>query len=144
MLSKSADESRINSAVLSNDNTLFFSMAAATKYRIRGVIFFDTTAAGDFKYTFVGPASPTLVRSELQAVIAGGTPAWAIIATAYPSSSGVALAGTGTTGGYIRFDFIVHNGSNVLNFAFQFAQNTQTNDTGAIVRAGSYMEYSIA
>jgi hypothetical protein len=28
-------------------------------------------------------------------------------------------------------------------FAIQFSQNTATNDTGAIVRAGSYMEYAI-
>lgn len=144
ILSKAADQTVTNSATLVDDNTLTFSMAASTKYRIRGRIFFDTTAAADIKYTFVGPASPTLVRGELIGTIAGGTPAATAISTAYPSSSGVALAGSGTTGGWISFDFIVQNGSNAGAFTFRFAQNTQTNDSGAIVRAGSYMEYNVA
>lgn len=122
-----------------------FPMAASTNYRIRGVIFFDTTAAADFKYTFVGPASPVLVRHEISAVTAGGTPAGAAVGTAYPSATGVSLTGNAATGGFIRFDFVVQNGVNdTPNFRFQFAQNSATNDTGAIVRAGSYMEYAVA
>lgn len=144
VLSKAADQTRNNSAVLVADDTLSFSMLANTKYRIRGRIYYDTTAAADFKYTFVGPASPTLVRSEIKAVAAGGTPAFAAVGTAYPSSTGVALTGNAATGGFIEFDFVVHNGANAGTFQFQFAQNTQTNDTGAIVRAGSYLEYAAA
>ncbi len=145
MLSQAATQIVANSAVLADSNTMTFAMAANTKYRVRGVIFYDTTATGDMKYTFVGPASPTLFRSEILATIAGGTPAFSAIATAYPSSSGVALIGTGTTGGQIVFDIIVHNGANATpNFKLQFAQNTQTNDSGAQVLAGSYMEYAVA
>jgi hypothetical protein len=48
-----------------------------------------------------------------------------------------------TSGGFIYFDIILHtNGAGT--FQFQFAQNTQTNDAGAQVLAGSYMEYSVA
>ncbi len=133
-----------NSATLTDSNTLKFAIAASTKYRVRGVIFYDTTAAGDMKYTFSGPASPTLVRSEILATIAGAVPAYVAVATAYPSSSGVALAGTGTTGGRIAFDFVVHNGANAGTFLFRFAQNTQTNDSGAQVLAGSYLEWAVA
>jgi hypothetical protein len=144
-LSKSADQSVINSAALVSDNTLTFPMLASTKYRVRGKIFFDTTAAGDFKYTFTGPASPTLVRSEIVVSTPGAAPTIPAITTAYPNSSGVAITSTsGTTGGHIAIDMIIHNGLNAGNFTFQFAQNTATNDTGAIVRAGSYLEFSVA
>jgi hypothetical protein len=143
VLSKTADQTRANNATLVDDTDLQFSMLANTKYRIRGRIYFDTTATGDMKYTFVGPGSPTQLRSEIKAVTAGGTPAFAAVATAYPSSSGVALTGTGTTGGFIEFDFIVHNLS-AGSFKFQFAQNTQSNDSGVIVRAGSYLEYAVS
>jgi hypothetical protein len=117
-------------------------MATTTKYRIRAVIFYDTTAAGDFKWAMSGPSAPTLVRGSVQSCIAGGTPAFTVITTAATGST--TLAGTGTTGGLIQFDLIWHNNANNASFTFQFAQGTQTNDTGAIVRAGSYMEYAIA
>jgi len=144
MVSAASDQTVTNTATLADDAALTFAMAANTKYRIRGRIFWDTTAAGDFKYTFVGPASPTLVRSEIIAPIAGAAPAYGAIATAYPSASGVTLAGTGTTGGWVSVDLIVHNGANAGTFKFQFAQGTQSNDSGAIRRAGSYLEWSTA
>jgi hypothetical protein len=144
-LSKSADQPVINSAALVSDNTLTFPMLASTKYRVRGKIFFDTTAAGDFKYTFTGPASPTGIRTKTISAVPGAAPTLSAIGTVYPSAAGVAITSTsGTTGGYIEIDFIVWNGVNAGNFTFQFAQNTATNDTGAIVRAGSYLEFSIA
>lgn len=140
---KQADQAVINSATLIDDTELQFPMLANRTYRIRGKIFWDTTANGDYKYTFVGPASPTLVRGEITAGIAGSTPAFSAILTAYPSSTGVSLAGTGTTGGYIFIDMIVKNGANAGTFKLQFAQGTASNDTGAINRAGSYLEWSI-
>ena len=144
ILSAASDQTRANSAVLVDDDTLTFSMSANTKYRIRGRIFYDTTATGDFKYTFVGPASPTLVRGEVIATVAGATPANTAISTAYPSATGVSLTGTGANGGWISLDMIVHNGANAGAFLFRFAQNTQSNDTGAIRRAGSYLEWNTA
>jgi hypothetical protein len=143
-ISKAADQTVANSATLTDDTALQFAMAANAKYRIRARIFWDTTAAADFKFTFIGPASPTLYRAELVAPIAGAAPAWAAVATAYPAAAGVALVGTGTTGGFIVFEAIIHNGANAGAFKFQFAQNTATADTGAIVRAGSYLEWATA
>jgi len=140
--SKAADEPVINSSVLQNDDDLFFSMVANTNYRIRAKIFWDTTAAGDFKYGFSQPGAITLIRSELITGAAGSTPAFAAIATSITTSA--SLTGTGTTGGYLFLDCIVHNGVNNGTFQFMFSQNTATADTGAIVRAGSYMEYAIA
>lgn len=142
-LSQAADQNVTNQNVLQNSNTLTFSMVASTKYRIRGVIFFDTTAAGDFQYLFVGPTSPTLVRmSRFDCPANSGTPAARATDVAVPSAQ--SLLSTGTTGGYIGFDIIFQNGSNAASFTFQFAQNTKTNDAGATVLAGSYIEYAIA
>lgn len=141
-LSKSSDQSVINSATLISDAVLRFTMSAATKYRIKGVVFYDTTAAGDFKYGFIGPASPTLVRASRMDCAAGGTPAKRVTDVVIPGST--SLTGTAVNGGFIMFDMIFHNGVNSALFAFQFAQNTATNDTGAIVRAGSYMEFAVA
>lgn len=140
ILPKTSDQTIINSATLTNDTALQFYMQANTKYRIRGTVFFDTTAAGDFKYDFTAPAAPTLVRFERIDCVAGGTPAERALDVATPGST--SLAGAGTTGGYVKFDAIFQNGANADAFAFQFAQDTATNDTGAIVRAGSWVEWS--
>jgi hypothetical protein len=40
--------------------------------------------------------------------------------------------------------FSVHNGANASTAVFKFAQNVESNNSGAIVRAGSYMEYAVA
>jgi hypothetical protein len=143
VLSKGADQAVINSATLVDDNAMLAPLLASTKYRINGRIFFDTTAAGDFKYTFAFSGTTALVRGNVIVTVPGAAPAEAAILTALPSSSGVAVIGTGTTGGWAEFDFIIHV-TNAGNFRWQFAQNTATNDTGAITRAGSYMEYAIA
>jgi hypothetical protein len=140
-LTKTADQAVINNATLQTDATLSFSMAASTKYRIRGVCFIDTTAAADYKYAFAGPASPTLVRFSRIDAVPGAAPAIRAIDIAMPAAT--SITGTGTTGGYVSFDIIFHNGANAAAFAFQWAQNTATADTGAILRAGSYMEYSV-
>lgn len=135
---KLADETKTANTTFANDAELKFSMLVNKKYRIRGTIWFDTTAAGDFKYQFVGPASPTLVRFERIDCVAGGTPAENVPDTAYPTNK--ALAGAGTTGGYIRFEAIVQNGASAGTFALQWAQNTS--DAGnTTVYAGSYIEY---
>jgi hypothetical protein len=141
-LSATADQAVINNSTPTNSTYLQFSMAASTKYRIRFYVMFDCTAAGDFKYTLSGPASPTLVHIERLHVEAGGTSPARGMLVAYPAN--VALTGTGTAFGYVKADMIVHNGSNAGTFSFQFSQNSAQSDAGAIVLAGSYMEYSIA
>lgn len=142
MKSKAGDETRINNAVLSNDADLQFSMAANTKYRIRINIFWDTTAAGDYKFAITGPASPTLVRSARRQAVAGVLPAGVVEDVAYLGST--ALVSATALGNTLYIEMIVHNGANAGTFAIQFAQNTQTNDTGVIHRAGSYLEYAVA
>jgi hypothetical protein len=139
-LAQKLDQSVINSTTVVNSTNLQFFMQANTNYRVRGVIFFDSTAAGNFKYDFFGPAAPTLVRAERSDCIGGGTPAERALDVVIPGST--SLTGGGTTGGFIRFEMIFQNAANAAVFSFQFAQNTATADTGAILRAGSWMEYA--
>jgi hypothetical protein len=137
---KLENETRNSDATLANDDELLFTMAAETKYAVRGRIFFDTAAAADFKFALTGPASPTLVRI-LRKHVDPNALTTLIIASevAYTASTAVA-GGTGTTGGWVEFDAIIHNGDNEDTFAFQWAQNT-SNAGDTIVRAGSYLEY---
>lgn len=139
---KTGDQSVTNNATLFDDAALRFAMLANTKYAIRGRIYFDTGATGDFKWRHVGPSSPALVRIRRQNILPGTT-AWANIAvdTAY-SAADIALAGTGTNGGYIEFEGIIQNGAAAGEFKFQWAQNT-ANGTPTVVRAGSHLEYAV-
>lgn len=141
VLSQAATQTVTNQANLQDSNTFTFSMAASTKYRVRSTIFFDTTAAGDFKFAFVYSGTVALERWNLIRTIAGGTPAEVAVATSNPGT--ISLVGTGTTGGLIQLE-LVHHTTNTGTFKLQFSQNTQTNDSGAQVLAGSYVEYSVA
>jgi hypothetical protein len=58
--------------------------------------------------------------------------------TALPGST--SLTGTGTTGGFVQFMSILHNGANAGYFRLQWAQNTS--DAGnTTVLSGSYIDY---
>ena len=139
LVAKSANETCQNDNTLNNDNTLSFAMDATSKYIIRGRIFFDTTAAGDFKYTFTA-GTLTLIRGRRSHIIPGTTAPVDTFDSTIPSSLGIAVVGTGTTGGYIDFDYVVHsNGSGT--WMFQWCQNTADNNPGTVVLAGSYLEW---
>jgi hypothetical protein len=118
VVSKTSTQTVTNSTVMVSDTDLTFPMAANTNYRIRGVVFFDTTDAGDYKYSLIGPTSPvpTLVRMSRCHCIAGGTPGYIAIDTALPGV--ISMTGSGTNGGYIAFEAVVHNGSHAAAFAF--------------------------
>jgi hypothetical protein len=78
--------------------------------------------AGDFKFRHTGPASPTLVRIEREWILPG-TAAWVPgVDTAF-SAADIALAGTGTIGGVIYFEGIIHNGPNAGTFGFIRAEH---------------------
>lgn len=140
MLSEAGNRTVTNSATLTAATNMSFSMSANTIYRVRGVIFWDTTASGDYKWDFTYPGSPTLARMERMQCIAGGTPAEVVVDVAMPAA--VSHTGTGTTGGFLKFDLVFHNASNAATFAYRFAQNSATVGESATLRAGSYMEYS--
>lgn len=133
-----SDVTVTNSTTFTTATGMSASLAASKKYLIRGAVLFDTTAAGDFKYQFTGPASPTLVRIAVITNLPGATSTASVVQTSFTSGS---LTGTGTTGGAVMFNGVVQTSAgNSGTLAFQFAQNTAQNDSGAIVRAGSYLE----
>jgi hypothetical protein len=136
---KDADETVSSDSTYSDDADLTFPAAASSKYAFRIVVFFDTSAAADFKYQIQGPASPTLVRMEVKHIIAGGTAyAGQVVQTAFATS--VAVAGGGTTGGFVEVNGILHNGTTADEVVFQWAQNT-SDASNTTVRAGSYLEW---
>ncbi len=137
---KGATETRTANTALTADSDLQFPMKANAKYKIRLQLWFDTVAAADFKFQVSGPGSPTLVRGLRRHV--DPTNLTTLVTTsevALPGSTAIA-AGTGTTGGYIEEDFIVHNGANDGTFSFDWAQNTSDPGNTSVL-AGSSLEY---
>ena len=93
---KPATTTRTATTTLTDDPHLTFPVVANAKYRFWFSVFFDTTAAGDFKIALNGPASPTAVRFFRYAVAPGGTSLTAIgVSTAL---GGAGLGGGGTAG----------------------------------------------
>ena len=124
------------------DSVLKFSMLASRDYIVRMVAIFDTTAAGDMKYQFTGPASPTRVRLNCQDKPPAATATGGGMLTAFSSVRTVLSAST--DGGSVIVDGLIENGVNAGDVVFQFAQNTLTNDAGVTLRVGSYLEWTTA
>lgn len=135
---KRVSESITADAVLSNDSELQYVTAPNTKYRVMIRIFFDTTAAADFKYNLVVPAASS-IRFARAWIIPGGAAFAGVavdIANPYTPQS---IIGGGANGGYLQLDGILHNGANGGVFAFQWCQDTS--DPGITsVYAGSYLQ----
>jgi hypothetical protein len=137
---QTSDQTVVNSAVLV-DSRLSFPMGAGQRVRFRGAAYFETTAAADFKWRHAGP-SPTLVRIHRRWRIPAGTAYAGITSDTTWSAADLALAGTGAGAGEVWLEGVVQSAS-TGTFVFRFAQNTATNDTGAVLRAGSYLEYRV-
>lgn len=140
LINKTATETIASDNTLSNDAALQFAAAASTKYRIKIVAWFDTTAAADFKFALTGPASPTLIRILRRHIDPNALTALIIASEVDYTASTAVNAGTGTTGGFVEFEIDFHNGINAGTFAFQWAQNT-SNASNTSVLAGSYLSY---
>lgn len=133
---KNAHESRTATTILADDDSLAVQVMGGQRYVLRGVIFFDTTAAADFKWALAVPSGST-VRIASRAIAPSAT---ALSNIQVQTSAGVANAilSGGTTGGVLWIDATVLAGADGL-VSVQWAQNTS--DAGATtVRAGSYLE----
>lgn len=135
---KATDESTNTDTTYTDDAALKFAMLASTTYAIRGMIFYDTPAAADFKYQFNGPASPTLVRVGSFCVGPGGSGFNGPFTNEAYATSNAATGGA--TFGWAEFAGMVRNGVNPGTFAVQWAQNT-SNASNTTVLAGSFIEY---
>lgn len=140
LVKATADLAKINTNAFANDTALNFAVTLGTCYAVRGMIWIDTTAAGDWKYNLVGPAM-TIVRIWRM----DSVPATAVVSrapdVAMLAASGQVITGTTTNGAVLSFEMMFIPSANGT-VAFQHAQNAATNDTGAIRRRGSYLEYA--
>lgn len=142
LVAKPSDTTRTDDT-LAADPHLQFAMAAATRYRIRGRICYDTGATADFKWRHAGPADPTLVRIRRAHIVPGATAYGGVAVDTAFSAEDVAAAGTGTNGGWVEFDGVVLTAGSGT-FSFQWAQLVATGGENTVVRAGSYLEWMAA
>lgn len=141
LVPKTADEALQNDATLNNDTHLLFSYASG-HYAFRLRVYYTTTAIGDFKFGIAWSGNLARLNYRYGFIIPGASPATSNLTTGVLISSGaqVAVAGTGTTGGYVEIDGCFQaGGAGTLNF--QWAQNSADNNPGLVVFAGSYLEY---
>ena len=141
MVIKLAGTTRNNNTTLADDPNLTFAVYAGEAYRFKGKIWYTTSAAGDFKYTLNGPASPASVIIERSVLLPAGTSYSGIgITTAF---GGAGIAATGTSGGIgmIEFEGAATMGANAGNIAFSWAQNTSDAGPTTVFR-GSYLEWA--
>ena len=134
---KTADETIQSDTALSTDTHLVSTFSANKTYAFRGRIFFETTAAADFKFRFV--CSGALFYVKYTWYPAGSTTGTVVVDTASPGTT-VAATGAGTVGGYIEFDGIAVIDGSDRAWGFQWAQNTST-AANTTVKAGSYLQY---
>lgn len=140
VVEKLVNETKNLNITLAPDGHLFFNMLANQKYSVRCKVFFDSSAAGDFKWSITGPTAPTFVRIRRKSIVATGV-AESLIGVDVTYTAAQALDG-GAGAGFVEFEAIVQNGANAGAFAFNWAQNTS--DAGnTTVFAGSVMEYRV-
>lgn len=144
--SASANQIINNSAGLTDDTVLKFTMAANKKYRFRTRIFWEpaTNGAGTFsniRWLFTGPASPTLLRTDgLYGQI--GSAKYPTQFTAYPTSP-ILGPGAPSLPFTVEMVGIVYNGANAGDFKLQWGQGTAM-AFDALRYAGSYIEFEEA
>lgn len=139
---KTANQAKTSDSTLADDNTLFFPMLASTNYAFEFKVFFDTAATPDFKFAIDAPASPTLLRLLRKHIDPGALTTLVTTSEVAEVGSTAVAGGTGTTGGFVEAEGIVHNGANAGNLAFQWAQNT-SNASATTVLAGSYIKWRV-
>jgi hypothetical protein len=138
---KLAPTTRTGTTTLADDPDLLFPVHPGVAYLFRGLVWYDTTAAADFKFTLAGPASPVAVRCARRVIVPGATAYSSVgVATAF-GGAGIAATGTGTAGGVIEFQGGVVLNSNGGNVSFQWAQNTSDAGNTVVLRS-SYLEWS--
>lgn len=131
---KTSDQSKASDTTRVADPVLKVTLAASTKYSIRGMLFV-TAGAGGFFGKFSGPASPTLLAT-MRWVIDGTGAAFSQI----KHDSAYAQDFSTATDCMMRFEVLIHNGANAGDFTIDWAQGT-TDVTNTTMRAGSYIEY---
>jgi hypothetical protein len=130
---KTADETVNNSAVLQNDDHLFFPVAANEVWSFEAILIcVGASVNADFQFTFTGPAGATggwQARMNTGGVAVATSPALALgLGTALP------LGGRAGVGGFfVELLGYIANGTTAGNLRLQWAQNTATPEDNKIL-----------
>lgn len=137
---KTADQAITSSATLVDDDELFFSVAANTKYSIRFTMFFSGPTGGA-RIGINGPSSPDLVMSKtVDTVIVSALNRFLTSAFPVLAYGNLFVSIVVAIGGPITFEVLLHNGANAGTFAVQIAQGGGS-PTATQFLAGSYLEW---
>ena len=138
MVAKSSDESRQSTVSLANDGALVLAVDATSRYLIRGVVFFSTTAAAGIRFAHTGPGDTARITIQNRP-LAGGLD----VLTPAPVDKALGLVdvltGTGADG-VLAFDGILETGASAGTYALQWAQAVSTAVNTTVLR-GSYLEH---
>lgn len=135
---KHSDTTRTSTATLAADDDLQFSMKVSGRYIFRAAVWFDTSAAADFKYQFLGPSVTSLVRIQHTYVVPSGTAY--TVATDTALSTVTSPVSGATTGGFLQVHGNVRNSTTAGLLVLQWAQNTSDASSTSVL-AGSYVEW---
>lgn len=131
-----------NSTVLVSDGVLLSPLPTAGRFQFSFVVFYDGSAAGDFKVAFTWPVGATatwgaqgMATTGAASVGDGQFQALATSGTAVPFGAG----GVGTPSLIIIGHGTINMGGTSGNLQMQYAQNT-ADPTNTIVRAGSRLQ----
>ena len=132
---KTADESVTSSTTLQNDDHLFLSVAANTRYLVESYFAWTSPVAADFKFTYTTPVGVAGQWSALNPTLASAVSA--------PYTGSLSWGSTGTFEGFNLDMFARVNGILIVGgiagtLQFQFAQNT-SNATPCTVRQYSWL-----
>lgn len=138
-LRKAADESITFDNTLSSDGDLQFSATANRKYRIQGLIIYDSHINADFQVGFTAPALATwdicYVAHRADGANQAPRDTMRLDETNNPSRG----YATGNLDEQLRFSGVLVMDANAGTFAFQWAQNVNNAQT-TTVYANSWME----
>ena len=140
-----ADQSVNNSTALVSSSYLTFTPVTAARYIVRGLVFFNSTAVADLKYTLTASGHSGGWTATSGQGLAGLNigPASGAALNALGSGSATALGGAGTGDANLAMasiiGLVITSGTSPI--VFQFAQNTAENSApGATVMKGSVLE----
>jgi hypothetical protein len=153
MLGCATDVTRTNTAALTNDPDMAFTMSANGKYRIRGHIIMlpGNAALKNINTAFTGPGVVTAASGGVGIGYpsVGGSvtrirpTTWPYILPSLGSSSSFPTPTLSFGLATIDFDLIYHNGASTGTFAFQWCQSAASATWTVTRYAGSYMEYEV-
>jgi len=137
---KATSESRSSTTTFADDTDLKLTLAAGTKYHIRGRGFFKSASGGGFKYQGAYSGTTTGIgvlasRSNVSAATSAANP-FNFVTEAQPSGTNTTASG-GV--GSFEIDMIVETNAGGT-FSIQWAQNS-SNVTATTMMAGSYLSY---